>query len=962
MSEGGRDLEPLMEAGDRTASAILFRLLGPVVLETGAEQVTFSGKQGALLAALLLHADRVVSTQRLAEAVWDRPLPSGPASRIRMLVSEVRRACAAVGADVIDTQRPGYVLRLAAGRLDLTCFHSQVARAREAAAAGRSGEALKHYDEALSWWRGAPLGGITGSFADAQAEWLDGLRLDALEERQSVLLALGRNTDLVTEASALVGEAPLRERLHGQLMQALYRSGRRAEALEVYRQLRQRIVDELGLEPTHELQQLHQQILQSDPPPKQQPGARRASGSRHDGPLVPVSEAFLPVPSQLPAPPASFTNRSRELRELDQLLDFGADNIGVSVISGPGGIGKTWLALHWAHTHRDRYPDGQLYVDLRGFDNAEEPVPPSTVLRHFLGALGMPPAAIPAEQEAQAALYRSFLTDRRLLVVLDNARHSAQVTPLIPGSPGCTVLMTSRNRLVSLHATHSARLLEVGAFSDEEAHRMLSHRLGPEPMAADPASVAVLLEHSGGLPLALGVLAARATAHPGFSLAVLAQELRDPATRLDALQTGDLGAGLRAVFVSSYAALDARAARLFLLLGTAPGPDIGLPAAAALAGLPPAETRNLLSMLETANLVRQLSPGRYRMHDLVRLYAAERAKADLPVEELKQALVRLIEAYTAMACAADRLLFPHRPTIAAAPWHGDIPALEDATAALAWFEAELPCLLAAQLLTSGLSMDVAGWQLAWGMNTFLLRRSYTRERLDAWKIALAAADRLDDPHTTAVVHWHTGYAYAAAAQIDEAIDHLDRALELFEEVRDRSRLAQVHHTVGWMWSVRGQPRRGLGHAQAALRLQREAGDPIWEANALSAVGWMRLQLGEHESARAACEHALALFRRHHDRGGEAATLDTLGMLAFRQGDYEHALEYYGRCLYLRRGTGNDFQAADTLVGLGDSHHALGNDMEARAAWRDALALYTSQHRRAEIERVKDKLETSAVPK
>ncbi|SEU27728.1 AfsR/SARP family transcriptional regulator [Nonomuraea wenchangensis] len=928
-----------MGSEDGAAPAMLFRLLGPVQLEAGAERVTFSGKQGALLAALLLDADRVVSTQRLAEAIWGDPLPSGSASRVRMLVSEARRACAAVGAHVIDTQRPGYVLRPAPGRLDLVCFNSRVALAREAVAEGRFEEALGRYDEALSWWQGAPLAGVTGTFAEAQAEWLEGLRLDALEERLSVLLSLGRNTDVVTEARALTGAAPLRERLHGQLMRALYEHGRRSEALEVYRQFRSRLVDELGLEPTSELQQLQQRILESD-----------AFSPR---PGRPVPETFLPVPSQLPAAPASFTNRRAELRELDRQL--GADNVGVAVISGPGGIGKTWLALHWAHTHRDRYPDGQLYANLRGFDDAEEPVPPGTVLRHFLGALGVPPTVIPVEQEAQAALYRSVLADRRLLVILDNARDSAQVTPLIPGRPGCTVLVTSRNRLVSLHATHSARLLEVGAFSDEEAHHMLSHHFGPETMAADPASVGVLLEHSGGLPLALGVLAARVSAHPGFPLAVLAQELRDPATRLDALQTGDLGAGLRAVFASSYAALDARAARLFLLLGTAPGPEIGLPAATALVGLPPAETRALISMLETASLVRQLSPGRYWMHDLVRLYAAERAEADLPGETRHQALVRLLETYTALAFSADRALYPHRPGIPAPSGHGDVPGFEDAGAALAWFETELPCLLAAQHLAPELGMDVAAWQLAWSLNTFLLRRSYTRERLGCWKIAIAAADRLDDPHTTAVVHWHAGSAHAGAGQMDEATVHLDRAMELFEKAADRSWLAQVHHTIGWMWSVRGQPRRGLGHAQAALRLQREAGDPIWEANALSAVGWIRLQLGEYDAARDACEQALTLFRRHHDRGGEAATLDSLGKLAFHQGEYERALDHYGHCLDLRKGTGNAWQSADTMVGLGDAHHALGNDAEARAAWQDALALYDSQHRRAEAERVREKL-------
>ncbi|WP_326634803.1 tetratricopeptide repeat protein [Nonomuraea fuscirosea] len=927
---------------DGKAPAFLFRLLGPVELEADTGRVTFRGKQAALLAALLLQADRMISTQRLAEAVWGQALPSDPASRIRMLISEVRRACAALDADVIGTQRPGYVLRLGPGRLDLACFQSQVSLAREAMAEGRCEEALARYDEALAWWRGPPLGGVTGLFTEAQTEWLDGLRLDALEERQSVLLELGRDTEVVTRARALAAEAPLRERLHGQLMRALHRSGRRGEALEVYRQFRTRLVKELGLEPTNELQEVQRQILRSDTAPTR----------RQD---EPAPETSLPMPGQLPAAPAAFTNRSRELRELDLHLACDAGSVGVAVISGPGGIGKTWLALHWAHTRRDRYPDGQLYVNLRGFDNIEEPLSPSAVLRHFLTALGVPPTVIPADQEPQAALYRSVLAERRLLIVLDNARNSAQVTPLVPGRPGCTVLVTSRNRLVSLHATHSAQLLEVGAFSDEESYRMLSHHIGPRTLADDPASVAVLLEHSGGLPLALGVLAARASAQPGFPLSVLAQELRDPATRLDALQTGDLGAGLRAVFASSYAALDARASRLFLLLGTAPGPDIGLPGAAALSGLPSAETRALLSTLETANLVRQLSPGRYWMHDLVRLYAAERIEADLPPETRNQALARLVETYTAMACAADRVLSPHRPAIAAPPLTAYVPAVEDAAAALSWFETELPCLLAAQLLAPELGLDVTAWQLAWGMSTFLLRRFHIRERLATWRLALAAAERLDDPHTTAVVLWHTGYAHATRDPVDEAAGHLERALKLFEQAGDRPLLAQVHHTMGWMWSIRGQPRRGLDHAQTALRLQREGGDPIWEASALGAVGWIRLQLGEHEAARDACEQALTIFRRHRYLDGEAATLDSLGKLAFHRGDHKRALEYYGQCLDLRRGTGNAFQSADTLVALGDAHHALGNAAEARAAWRDALALYESQHRRANGERVRKKL-------
>ncbi|MCK2215383.1 tetratricopeptide repeat protein [Actinomadura sp. ATCC 31491] len=918
---------------------MLFRLLGPVLLEQGAQRVAFTGKQGALLAALLLDAGRVVSVQRLAESVWDPPLPSAPASRVRMLVSEVRRACAAAGADVIETQRPGYVLRLAEGGLDLDGFQVRLGAARESAAAGRPDEALAHYEDALAWWHGTPLDGITGSFAEAQAVRLAGLRLDALEERLAVLLDLGRPADVATEAGALAAANPLRERLHELLMRALYASGRRTEALDVYRALRRRMVDELGLEPAHQLQRLHQRILQPEPPP---------AAPRPDRPPPAV-----PVPSQLPAAPPRFTNRDRELSELDRLLSADPGSVGMAVISGPGGVGKTWLALHWAHAHRDRYPDGQLFVNLHGFDSAGEPVPPGTVLRRFLQALGLPPAAVPGDADAQAALYRSLLADRRMLVVLDNARDAAQVTPLIPGGPGCSVLVTSRNALAGLHTTHAARLLEVAVFSDDEARRMLSRHLGPERLAADPASVAVLLEHAGGLPLALGVLAARAAAHPAFPLSVLADELRDPDTRLDALQTGDLGIDLRTVIAASYAALDAPAARLFLLLGVVPVAEAGLPAAAALAGLPAARARVLLAALEAANLVRQPSPGRYRMHDLIRLYAAERAAADLPADARDAALTRLVRHCAATAYAADRALYPHRYVIEVAG-AADVPAFSE-PAAMAWFESELPGLLAAQRLAAGLGLDTETWQLAYGLNTYLMRRAHLAERVASWDVALAAADRLGGDLVGAIVRWHAGSVCGVAGRLDEGVAHLERALQLFRAADDPAGLAHTHHMLAWLLTVRGEPAQGLAHGQAALAHHRAAGEPIWEANSLSGLGWIHMQLGDDEQARACCEQALTLFRRHDDSSGESATLDSLGRLASRRGDHESAVGHYARCLALRESNGNTWQAADTLVALGDSHHALGDADAAETAWRAALALYEPHHRHADVARVRARL-------
>ncbi|WP_343953911.1 AfsR/SARP family transcriptional regulator [Nonomuraea longicatena] len=899
-------------------------------VRTGGDVIVLTGRVGALLTVLLLNAGRVVSVQRLAEALWGLPLPNSPAARVRTLVTELRRV---VGPAWVLTQRPGYAVRPQPAQLDLTCFAGHVARAREAAPE----TAAEHLDAALALWRGTPFDGISGAFVEAERIRLEELRISAVEQRAEARLSIGRYGEAATDLAASALAHPLRERLHGQLMRALHGSGRRAEALEVYRRLRERMSDELGLEPERELQRLHQRILTSDrePPERTHPH---------------------PTPRELPAPPPLFVGRTREQGSLDARRP-------ITAVSGAGGMGKTWLALHWAHRNLPHYPDGQLYANLA--------TSPETVLRRFLGSLGVHPAAVPHEEEAQAGLYRSLVAGRRLLVVLDNARDATQVTPLLPGSPASTVLITSRHRLTALGATHGANLITLNPLTSREVRDLLCLHLGEDRVAADPDSVAALVEHSGGLPLAVGVLAARASADPALPLASFAAELRSPATRLDALRAGDLTADLRVTFDSSYEALDGAAARMFALLGLVPWPEVSLSAATALAGTPSVP----LGELESAHLVHRHRPGRYRTHDLIRLYAAERAHTDLTEDERRRALTRLVDFCVRQAYAADRLLSPNRPLADRAAPETTNPAKEpatraeepavrtppeaaapaDAAEAAAWFEVEQPALRQAQHLAAGLGLDGAVWRLAWALDTFHLRRYLHEARIETWRLALPAAER---DGKGAHARWYLGYAHAQALRTGEGVELLNRALEEFERTGDLAGRAHTGHTLGYAWSVHGSPGRALPHVRDALRLQRELGDPIWEANALSAIGWCLAQLGRYEEAHAYCAQALTLFREHRDPGGESATLDSLGLIAHRAGGHARALGYYRRSVALREALGNDFQVADTLARIGDVHRESGDLPAARRAWQRAEEIYRRQHRAKEAASVRRRLSSA----
>ncbi|GGV31435.1 AfsR/SARP family transcriptional regulator [Streptomyces spectabilis] len=905
-------------------------------------------RQRGVLAALLVDANRTVSVDQLADRVWaDRP-PQRFRSSLYSYLSRLRKALGQAGTTGahIDKRPGGYRLTVDPSAVDLHRFRDLVAEAR---AAADDGHAAVLYDQALAHWQAEAFAGLDTPWFNALREALARERHAVDLDRADIALRQGRYGELLAALTTRADAHPLDERLAGQLLLALHGAGRTADALAHYRRLRERLADELGVDPGSPVRELHQRILTGDlplTPPRLPPAAPP------------------PVPRQLPASPGVFTGRDEELDRLTKTLGAAAADgrggtVVISAIGGIGGVGKTWLAVRWAHENAHRFPDGQLYVNLRGFDPAAPPMPPPTAVRGFLDALGADPDSIPSDPDARAALYRSLVAERRMLIVLDNARDADQIRPLLPGSPSCTVLVTSRSRLTALVATHGARSLSLDVLGRDAAHRLLVSHLGLPRMAGEPAAVDALLDHCAGLPLALGIVAARAATQPDAPLAVLATELSRAADRLDALDAGDLTASLRAACEASYQALTPAAATLFALLGLAPGPDIAPAAAASLAALPEARTRVLLAELEAAHLVRQDRPGRYRTHDLIRLYAAEAARRRSE-RDVEAALDRLVDFHLHTAFAANRLLDgPNTPFMVRpeppAPGCGPLrPA--DTAAALRWFDAEHACLLAVQSLALDTGRLPHVWQLAWTLISYHQGGYHLAEYLTAWRAALSAAERHGDaPAPRALAHWRYGHARALTGDHGAALDHIGLALTVAERTDDIAGQAHICRTLGRVWEQHGDDERALEHALRALALYQRLDNPVWQANQLNAVGWMHARLGRYPQAQTHCEHALRLYREHGRPADAASTLDSLGYIAHHTGRQQQAVEYYEQALALFRGYADSSNEADTLANLAETHRTLGNEGPARAAWQQALALYETQGREGQAERVRSLL-------
>jgi DNA-binding SARP family transcriptional activator/Tfp pilus assembly protein PilF len=929
-------------------------VLGAVELYAGSHVLAVGRPQQAVvLAALIADVGRPVSMETLVDRVWGQAPPPRARRIIHSHIARLRKllehASTLDGEPASVARRNGgYLLEVRPDAVDLHRFRNLVS-----GATGRA-DPLR---EALDLWRGEPMAGLSGQWVEQTRHAWAQQRLRAVLQWAQAELDNGDPVAALPRLGELVAEHPLVESLAAAYMRALYAAGRPADALNHYRAIRDQLSEELGTDPSAGLQQLHLQILQADAALALPAGT--SAGSTAVGETgAAVATAARVVPRQLLADPRQFTGRARELARLSAALDEpgeGGAAMVVSTIGGPGGIGKTWLALHWAHRQADRFPDGQLHVNLRGFDPVAAPVLAESAVRGFLDALGVAPAAVPIERDAQAALYRSLVAGRRMLILLDNARDAAQVEPLLPGSATCTVLITSRHRLTSLVATHGARMVELDVLSDPEARDLLAAHLGRERIAAEPHAAAELIAECAGLPLAITIMAARAAAHPGFPLRVLAEELRGHSAQLDAFDGGAPMTNLRQLLSWSDNALSPAQRQVFELLALAPGADIDPVAAASLVALPIVQTRQILRGLEDAYLVQQHIPGRYRMHDLIRRYAVEQARHHQTEQLRDAALWRLIGCYLHAAYTADRLLEPNKQELELGVYgpHCQPQPLADKAQALAWFTAENANLLAAQACAADRSWHLEVWQLSRCVDSFHYRGGHLHDALRTCEAAMSAADHLGDPNIQMIASINLGRVYVQLGKKPEASRHLQRSLRLVEQHSDLSLQARTHHYLAWLHGSLGLTQQALEHATEALRLAASSESPARIASMLNTAGWWHAQGGEFEQARIYCEAALNSTLGHQMPELEAHIRDSLGYIALGSDSNAEAKEHYEWAVTLYRKAGNVYGEAGSLEGLGHAYLALGRHDLAHVTWGAAVILLQAQHRTVDAARLRN---------
>ena len=660
------------------------------------------------------------------------------------------------------------------------------------------------------------------------------------------------------------------------------------------------------------------------------------------------------VPRQLPSGVAHFAGRGAELAALDAVLcggGGGGPGVVISAIGGTAGVGKTALALQWAHQVADRFPDGQLYANLRGFDaGGGQPTDPADVLRGFLDAFGVHPERIPHDTESLAALYRSVLAGRRMLVLLDNAADVAQVRPLLPASPECLVIVTSRRELSALAAREGALLVQLDVLSAQEANELLVARLGAERAAAEPWAVTELASLCARLPLALSVIVARAAAAPRLPLAALAAELTELGGRLDALDVGDPAANVRTVLSLSYRHLPDPAARMFRLLGLHPGPDISAAAAASLAGLPAADARVALRDLVRASLLNETAPGRYAFHDLLRAYAAEQSALTTSAAGVENTTRRTLDHYLHTAHHAHGVLYPGRELMALPPAAAGVTAesFGGKASALAWLEAENQVLLKIVALAASAGYDAHGWQLPVVLWTYHNVCGHWHDGARLHRTALAAAERCGDLSGQAFALRGLGSFAMSVGNFAEAHECLSSAQSAFASLGDDLGLARTDVILGQTLEYQGRYREALAAVSAALSLSsgHALEDPnmaLVRASALNGSAWNNAQLGELSTARANCLQAIELCRAIGYSPGEAGTWDTLGVVWQRLGDHASAVTCFLNAITLDREMGNRYDLAMVLLHLGDTYALTGDGVGARAAWEESVLILEVLH-------------------
>lgn len=980
-----------------TVTGFEFRVLGPLDVRLRGQPVPVRGaREHAVLAALLLTADRVVPLGKLVRAVWDDDPPPVAEKAVRNSVSALRRRfIQAGGAALIDTEAGGYRLVSVGVYLDAAEFEKRVADARDLATVGKSRDAAEHLRAALRLWRGPVLAGRRAPALQAAAARLEEQRLIALEDCLDLELGLGQHGRSVAELRELTAEWPLRERLTAQLMLALYRSGRQTEALDAYHRLAHKLDSELGIDPSTKIRRLHEAILRHDPALElaSPPAGGVAAGAlelaamtgnaavvtepSQAGAMVPESgqapnpaEASIPParnpetlesagalpprPAQLPLEVPGFAGRTAELSALQALLPTGSPGsaqdaesglanrpggatVVISAIGGTAGVGKTALAVRFGHQVARHFPDGQLYADLRGFSPSGSPADPADVLRRFLYALGVAADAVPPDMDVLAASYRSLLAGRRMLVVLDNVLDASQARPLLPGNPECLVLITSRRQLTGLAAAHGAHLLTLDVPSWDEARDLLAKRLGDERLISDPDAASELIRLCARLPLALAIAAARAAARPGLSLRDLVAELGQATSPLDVLNTGDPATELRGVLSWSLRGLPGGAARMFALLGLHPGDELDVYAAAALADVSLEEAFRCLDALGDAHLTRPAPQGRYRMHDLLHAYAADLARTDSEAEVAQE---RLLDYYLATAAAAVDILHPaethRRPQIRSCATPA--PLLPDRRAALAWLNTERPNLVAVTAHAASHGWPSHALRLAATLNRYL-QGGYYADAVVIHGHATDAAKRAGDQSGEADALRLLGGANLGMGRYAAAADCLRQALDVYRRIGDRFGEARTLDNLGAAEWHLGRHSNAIEHQERALALFRQSTDVVGQAITLINLGDKLQRLGRHKEAAERLREALALSRQDGDRDSEAFALINLGELEQRIGRLDHAASRFRQSLTIFRALGNRYGEAWALTHLGTIRASSREHEQAARYHRHALDLF-----------------------
>jgi DNA-binding SARP family transcriptional activator/tetratricopeptide (TPR) repeat protein len=925
------------------------RLLGPLELRVDGVPVAIPrGNTATVLAILLDEANSVVPLESIVRAVYGIDIPQDPETQVQNTIGVLRRKLGPAR-DRVETVGRAYRFRIETAELDTLRCKANEDHARALRNEGRLDEAVAALRDALGEWHGPALANLSGTTVDSIRRRYDEHRLALLERRIELDLDLARAAEVVDELRQIVAVHGTRQRFTALLMRALHACGHSAEALEAFAALRERLADELGADPDQPLRDLHTAILRDGPPAD--PGA----------PIV--SEAPFPrrVPAMLPRANTRFTGRTGQMRLLDGFLEAAEGTAGLAVVTGMGGVGKTALAVSWAHRVAHRFPDGQLYFNLRGFDPLAPGADAATVLGEALVALGVEAHQLPAGLDERIGLYRTVLAGRRVLVVLDNARDAAAVRPLLPVAPGSFTLVTSRDRLAGLDATEGADTVPLDLLSDADAWALLVRRIGMDRAMDEERAVLRIVASCGRLPLALTLIGAWAAAHPQFSLASLADRLDTTTNVFRVLSSTDPASDPRSVFACSYQALGSRAARAFRLFGLHPGPDLTVPAMASLMGVPPADAEAALHELAGVHLVDQHREGRYTMHDLLRSYAAERFHDEVAAPEREAAEARLIDYYVHSANAADQLTGLRGTSVdLGEPDPGTSPeAPVDVRAAAGWFKTEyevLRGLLRRPDLPGG---DAARWRLAWCLAGYMIDRSLGEDLYETQTAAVAAAERAGDGFGQVV---SLGYLSAAVMLLgDEAAAerHLKRAMDLADELKQPWAKGFVCYAHAVQSARRDDDAGTVVFAAQALEHFRESGDRFWQYRAEWVIGWHSVLLGDLDEGRRRFDDLLVAAEALGVRPGVANARVGLGRIAFAQGRYETALHEYAFATAVFAEYGLPVSVAGISDLVGDVHAAKGDTIAAVAEWREAERVYLEFGARFDLDRVRAKLTARA---